>query len=484
MLPPDAFASDAPLGRRVAANLGVLAVGRGAAVAMQFAAFAVVAAHLGPERLGVYTFAIALVGLLRLVPAFGFDQIVPRDIAQRPEVERVLVPNVVYLRLLLALLAYGLLAALLVSIGYDPMAREAALVAGIALALVAGETMRASLATRLRLGWSALGDSLEAALTLGSALALVAAGAGVLPFLLLYVAAKALNVAVVAAAGSALSSYSWRPHPSIWWPIIAQAAPLAAATLAISVYYRLDLVVLARIAPNDEVGQYGLALKFMDAAVLLTAVVMSVVQPVLARSLVEGRAILQRRYGTALHLMAALAMMVGVGGAMTAWRVVPAVPGLGEYEGGGVALAILAPAIALILVTTVVQGMILAARGERTVLRVALVALAANVVLIAALIPAFSYRGAAVATTVTELVVTILSLRAARTLGVHWPRDRTASLAVPTIVLVAVLLPGFLLPAILQVTFGVAAFVGAAVAAGTVSRAELADVFRRRTRPA
>src|ERR671910_2828239 len=169
---------DSDLGSEVARNLTVLAAARAAAAALQFAAFAIVASHLGPELLGVYTFAIAMVALFRLIPTFGFEQIVPRDIAQRPELEASLVPNVLYVRTLLAVVAYGLLALSMVVLGYSVLAQDAALVAGLALVLVAGDTLRATLATRLRLGWSAAADILESALVLLGAVSLTLAGVG------------------------------------------------------------------------------------------------------------------------------------------------------------------------------------------------------------------------------------------------------------------------------------------------------------------
>ena len=473
--------NDPDLGSRVARNLAVLAAARGAAAALQFAAFAIVASHLGPELLGVYTFAIAMVALFRLIPTFGFEQIVPRDIAQRPELEASLVPNVLYVRVLLALLAYGALGVSLVAIGYEPRARDAALLAGFALVLVAGETLRASLAVRLRLGWSAAADLAEAAVVLIGAVLLVSAGSGISSFIVLYVAAKAVNVALVMIGGAWVTSYRWRPRPSTWWPAVRHAAPLAAAALVIALYYRLDMVVLARLAPADEVGQYGLALKFLDAAVLLTAVLMSVLQPLLARAVVDGRAVLQQRYSTSVHLTAVLATLVAVAGAMTAWRLLPELPGLGAYEGAGVALSLLAPAAGIILVATVVQGTLLAGRLERSVLWISLAGLAVNVALIAVLIPTYSYVGAAIATSLTELALIVLSLRATRALGIRWPLGKLGRLTLAAVVLVAVLTLGYLVHPFLQLALGVAAFGAAVLAFRVVDRRELVVAFRRPT---
>jgi O-antigen/teichoic acid export membrane protein len=477
--PPPAHVDPVPLGSRVARNLAVLTAGRGIGVALQFAAFAVIASYLGPGLFGVYSFAVAVVAIFRLLPTFGFEQIVPRDVAQRPELEPSLVPNVLYIRVLLALGAYGLLALAVVLLGYSELSRDAALVAGLALVLVSGETMRASLATRLRLGWSAAADILESALVLAGAVTLVLGGAGLMPFLVLAVVAKTANVGLVMVGATVLTDYGWRPLPRTWFPTLRQAAPLALAALVIALYYRLDIVVLARIAPSADVGQYGMALRFLDAVVLLTAVLMSVLQPLLARAVVEGPDELRRRYGQAVHLTTVLAVLVGVAGAMAAARLVPSLPGLHEYEGAGVALALLAPAGALILVATVIQGTLLAARRERTVLAISVAGLATNVLLLAVLIPAFSYKGAAAATSLTELVLIVLCLRAVRALDVRWPFERVVPLAAATAALAATLAVGLLVHPLLQVGAGLAVYAVCVTVFGAVDRRELRDALRR-----
>jgi len=345
--------------------------------------------------------------------------------------------------------------------------------------LVAGETLRASLATRLRLGWAATADLLEGVVLVVGTVWLVAAGSGLTPFLALWVGAKSANVLLVAIAASRLATYRWPPDPSTWRPALRSAAPIAAAAVVIALYYRLDVIVLARIAPDADVGQYGVALRFLDAAVLLTAVLMSALQPLLARSVVEEGGVLQRRYATSVHLTAVLATLVVVTGTMTAWRLVPALPGFDAYDGAGVALALLSPAAGFILVATVVQGTLLAGRLERVVLRISLVGLATNVVLIAVLIPRYSYFGAALATSLTELVLIVLSLRAVRALGVRWPAERLFRLSLGAAALAAALAVGYLLDPFAQLALGTLTFAVAAVALGIVGRAELAEVVRR-----
>lgn len=467
------------LSRPVARNLAVVFSGRAVALGLQFLAFAVAAAYLEPALLGIYTFAIALTALFRLLPAFSFDPIVTRELAQNPEQEPELVPNAAYLRLALSVVAYAALAATLVVGGYDDLTTEAGLIAGLALPMIALDTFRNPLGVRLRLGWTSIADVLEAAFTLGGAIVIAATGAGVFAFLWLYVAAKALNGGVLVVAVARLADFDWRPKVGNWRGLLVAAAPLALATMLIALYFRIDMVVLARLKPAADVGQYGAAYRFLDALLLVPALVMSVLQPVIARSAVEGRVRLRRRYWRAIQLMAVAGIGIAVLGAMTGPRALPALPGFEDYDGAGRALAALAVAAALSFIGTVVQATLVATHRQRQLLYVAGAALLVNIALNVALIPPYSYMGAAWATVLTEAAVLAFSLWAAHPLHLGLPLGGLGRVLAAGAILAAALAVTYGLPPLVQVAIGVIVYGAAALVTGAVARSELGLFLRR-----
>jgi O-antigen/teichoic acid export membrane protein len=467
------------LARPVARSLAVVFSGRAVTLALQFVAFAVAAAYLDPALLGVYTFAVAFAALFRLLPAFSFDPVLTRDLAQRPQEERMLVPNVAYLRLALAGIAYVGLAATVVLGGYAETRAEAALVAGLVLPMIALDTFRNSLGVRLRLGWTSIADVFEGAITLAGAVVIATTGAGVFAFLWLYVAAKALNGLVLLVAVARIADFDWRPRFGSWPGLMRAAAPLALATVLIALYFRVDMVLLARLKPAADVGQYGAAYKFLDTLLLVPALAISVLQPVIARSAVEGIETLRRRYARALQLMTVAALGVAVIGGMTAARAVPAVPGFEEYGGAGDALAVLSIAAALAFLGTVVQATLIATHRQRQLVYAAGVALVLNVVLNAALIPRYSYMGAAWATVVTEIAVLLFSLWAAHTLRLGWPLRDLGRAAAAGALAAGVLVLTYAFPPLVQVAAGIVAYTAAVVVTGAIARSDVALVLGR-----
>jgi O-antigen/teichoic acid export membrane protein len=462
-----------PVAAGMAKGLTVLASSRGVVLGLQLVTISLLAGHLSPAGLGVFTFGVATANLFRFLPNFGLVQVLGRDIAQQPERERELLPNVVYLRLALGVLTYGLLGASLVLFGFDDAEVRAALIAGLILLIVI-DSFRSSLEVRLRLGWVSIADTVEATATVIGAILLIRAGEGPEAFLWMYVVLKLVNAVMVWAAAGSMGEFSWRPRPALWPPLMRSALPLGLAGLLMALYFRLDVMILARLKPADDVGQYGAGYRFLEAFTVVPTMIMSVLAPVLARSFVEGAAVLQRRYGLAMHLVSVVAIGVSVGGAMTAWRVLPALPGFGEYDGGGVALSILSPAAGLILVGTIVQGALIAGHRQQRLLRISAAGLAANVALNLALIPSYSYIGAAIATTATEVLLVALSIREVRRrLSLRWPVTRMWPVVAAAVAMAAATALTYAVNPFLQVAIAAAVFLAVLAATGGLRPADL-----------
>jgi O-antigen/teichoic acid export membrane protein len=467
------------LGAAVARGFGKLVLGRGFVMGLQFVTLAVLAAYLEPSGLGVYTFGLAAAGLFRLLTNFGLVPVLTREVAQRPEREPELVPNVMYMRALLGVAAYGLLALCMLVVDFGDANARAALIAGLVL-LVVLDVFRSSLEVRLRVGWISLADAAEAAATLVGALLLARADAGVESFLWLYVLLKLMNATVLLLVAARLVRFRWRLHTALWRPLAVAAVPLGVAGVLMVLYYRIDIILLGWLKPASDVGQYGAAYRFVDSFTVLPAMVMTVLSPVFSRSFVEGAQSLQRRFTETIHLMSIAALYVGVVGAAVAWRVLPELPGFDRYEGGAVALSIMCPAAALILLGTVTQGTLISAHLQGRLLRISALGLVLNLLLNAALIPPYSYIGAAVATTTTEVFLFLLSVREAhKRLGLRWDAGRLGRLGLLAVLLGALLALGLLVNPFLQLAAGTAAFAALLSPLGVLRPDELRRLLRR-----
>ena len=466
------------LGRLMFTNLRALATSRAGVTLIQFVAFATLAGHLGARRLGIYSFAVVLSTLFKPFSNFGFRTVTTREVAQDRADARVVVPSLVYLRLLIGFGIYGVLVLTVLVGGYSHAEQTAALVAGIAVMVAALDGFETVLEVKLRLGWVSLADMTEAVVFCTGVIVLSFRGAGPIPFLWLYVGANLLNMVIVMAAALRLQSFQWRPQLSRCLPIVRSSIPLGLAGLFIALYYRMDLAILAALKSSADVGQYGVGYKFLETLNVLPGLGMSVLNPVLARSVLLGHDVLQRRYSAAVHVMTLGGLYVAVGGAMTATRTLPVLPGFAGYHGAGVSLALLSPAAALIFLGTVLSGVMVNAHLQRKLFVISGVVLVVNLGLNLALIPPYSYRGAALATTLSEGAVVAASLWVIhRHLHLHWPLRRLRQSLMATGVLALALLPGYYLHPFAQLAIGTVCFAAALLPTGAITFSDLAAIL-------
>jgi O-antigen/teichoic acid export membrane protein len=193
--------------------------------------------------------------------------------------------------------------------------------------------------------------------------------------------------------------------PSIFF---RDVLPLGAGVLLSALYFRIDLFFIERWHGLEPVGAYNAVFRLVEAMRLLPAAVMAVTFPLLVQT--TDTRLVQRIGGslaTAGVLLAALCI------AMSSW-IVTAVYGV-PYGYAAPAFAVLALALPLFFLNYALTHQVIGWDGQRAYLWIAAVALVANVAANIALVPSQGMVGAAIATVITELVVTAGCLFALRT---------------------------------------------------------------------
>ncbi len=223
--------------------------------------------------------------------------------------------------------------------------------------------------------------------------------------------------------------------------LLRALAPFAAALVALTIYYKVDVLVLASMRAAEDVGEYTAAYKFIDISQALAIVAASAVYPRLARAaLADSRADWAGTRVTELMLLATIPA------AGLLWLVrVPLIHLLygSEYHGATSVFAFLAPAIPALTIN-ILAGYVLSAKG-----RVGLVALlyaAGTVVKVAlnlALIPKLGAVGAGVAMVASETALAVGMLVVMHVVGASSPgRDVVlTALAGAALCAVAAVLP-------------------------------------------
>jgi O-antigen/teichoic acid export membrane protein len=175
--------------------------------------------------------------------------------------------------------------------------------------------------------------------------------------------------------------------------------PLGVAVLVSALYFRIDVYFVERWQGLEAVGGYNAVFRLVEAMRLLPAAVMAVTFPMLVQA-TDTR--LVQRIGAALTIAGIVLAVVCAFGASA---IVPLVYGR-AYLYAAPAFAILALALPLFFLNYALTHQVIGWDGQRAYLVIAVVALAGNVIANIALVPTQGIAGAAIATLLTEIVVT------------------------------------------------------------------------------
>jgi O-antigen/teichoic acid export membrane protein len=261
-------------------------------------------------------------------------------------------------------------------------------------------------------------------LTAAAGIVALVKGAGVVAVAAIYLGGSLLGFAI---ALRLLLRRVARPALRIdiprWWPLMKAAAAIGTASVFAVVLFRADMTILAAFKPADVVGQYGAAYRLLEATLFVSWSVGSAVYPVFSRLSPTSEPAVGFVFERSLKLVVALTLPLAAGALVLADPVVRLVYG-DEYADAANALRLLAPAIALYPVSYVAASLLVSQHRQRAMMIVyGLVALE-NILANFVLIPWLSLDGAALGTSISQLLVTVALISYAQQAAgnIQWTR--------------------------------------------------------------
>ena len=175
--------------------------------------------------------------------------------------------------------------------------------------------------------------------------------------------------------------------------------PLGAAVLISALYFRIDVYFIERWHGLEAVGAYNAVFRLVEAMRLIPAAVLAVTFPLLVQA-IDTR--LVQRIGGALAGAGFAFAPIGVIGSALIVTTVYGEPFLYAAP----AFAMLSLSLPLFFLNYALTHQVIGWDGQRAYLLITVLALIANIAANIALVPARGLVGAAIATFLTELVVT------------------------------------------------------------------------------
>jgi O-antigen/teichoic acid export membrane protein len=398
---PAPSTTDRSAGRVLASNTAWRFVAFVARAMGGLVATILVARTLGPGEFGRYQFALAVTLLLSFLVMLGLPKLLVRELARRPEEAVVQIDSALLVTIVagiaLNLLLFGL------SGLFDT---------GRALLVMAGLTLIADSAARIvmslfwafeRMRYEAVSVGAQEGSFVVLAFPILAAGAGVEGVMFAYLTSRAIGFIVAwAIATRKLHCPTWpRWHRGVVRPLLRACVPFAVDDALSLAYVRIDAVLLGVFKNPRAVGLYQSATNLVLYLNILPRMVNMSMYPQMSRAWPDRPSEIRRLRDASLRMLGAIAVPIAVGSFLLAPRIFgflygPAFePAVGFYQ----ALALIIPF--RMLGNTLGTALTSVDRQAQRALLVGAAA-AVNLGLNLVLIPAWSIRGAVVATLVTE----------------------------------------------------------------------------------
>lgn len=271
---------------RVLGNVGWLMTERIVAMALGFVVNVWFVRYLGPERLGLYSYSVSFAALFGLVASLGLDALLVRDLTRAPQAEHEILGTALVLRTVAAAVGWMAAAAAVLVLREDALTRMlVAVIAtgsfGVAAAVFA-QWFEARIAARGPV-LARIAVYLGTTATRGLLILLAAP---------LWAFAALLAVANLATAGAVYGLYRTTrgSGPPLAFQrgraraLLRDAWPLFVSSLAVTVYMKIDQVMLTAMAGEHENGIYAAAVSLSELWYFIPVALASTLFPFIVKA--------------------------------------------------------------------------------------------------------------------------------------------------------------------------------------------------------
>ncbi len=389
--------------QRIIKNTVSLLTGSVIAGFLHFIVIVYLARVLGPGGFGEISFAMAIVIYFTLIADLGLPLLGTREVAREKDKIKDYLGSILTLRLLLALIGFGLLVLMTFFLNKPVEIRYLIILYGLGL-IPSALLLDWAFQGMEKMEYIGLGRILSGVVYLGLVLGFVKTPNQLLLIPCFQVAGNLL------AAGLLISIFvknfglpKFRVNFVLWKKLIHQALPIGLSLVMVQIIYYADTVMLGFMRSSEEVGYYNAAYKIIFVFILILGAYYNAVFPVISNYFKTSLHLLKKLQSYTIKLMVTVVVPLAVGGTILAKPVMNFLYGA-EYASGAIALQILIWALVLICINSVYAWGLWACDGQNKYLRVVTVQAVSNVVLNFILIPFFGLIGASVATVMAELI--------------------------------------------------------------------------------
>jgi len=364
-----------------------------------------VARYLQPEAYGMLNYAISFVGIFASFSSLGIDNILVRDLARSPERKNEILGTCYVLKSAGSLTLFVVVSAILIFMDRGPIANS------LVVVIAAGEIFKAFDVVR-----SFYQSKVQSKRFVRVQIIVNLVG-NLLKFVLIFLDAPLVWFGVITALntfGTGVgfiytywrlegSPLKWTFRKAVALNLVRESWPITLQGLALHTQARIDQVMLGNMMNNAEVGQYSVAMRFIEIFGFIPVLLVSTFAPAATKAKAASQSLYLERLVNFYRLMFVLFLATAIPIFIFGERVIVLLYGM-EYQAAGVLFSLFSIRLLFTNLGTAKSLYVVNESLFRNSLLNAIVGAITNITVNYLLIPIYGSIGALIATVVSFTV--------------------------------------------------------------------------------
>lgn len=371
----------------------------------------ILARYLGAAAYGILSFAIAFTNLTKILLNLGTDKYLTREIARYKERLPKFINNIIPLKLLLSVFLIIFTFLVLVLLGYNRTTIIVTLILSINLiVLIFAETFVSIFQAHEDMKYQSIGGIIFGILILVGAIIAVIFKQDVIKVAIVYLIASIFYLLFM--LGEYLIKFELPKlefDTKFMIETVKKSIPFGLTSFFYLVYFSIDMVMISYIIGDYATGIYRSAYNLINMFTTLYTVYSFVIFPVMSKFFVESKNLLKKGYEQSVKYLLIFSLPLCMGVFLYAKPILDLIYS-NKYALATEPLQILIWTVPFLFVNGAATLLLNSINKEVKVTKIYIIAASFNIALNLILIPLMSYKGAAIATVVSSILVYCLGL--------------------------------------------------------------------------
>ncbi|MBN2415907.1 flippase [bacterium] len=394
---------------KIAKNTGAVLMGTLVRMGSSFVLILLIARWLGAGGVGEYSIILSLYWIFQKIATMGLEQIIIREVAKAERKAGAYLTAGVIIGIATSVVMSLLMVVFSYLARYNSViVTSCYIMSGAVLFTTVNLVFQALFIAFEKAELSLYGNVFTGVVRLGLSWAALACGYGIIAIMTVFVlsafAGMIINM-VLTKRCIMTRAVTWEKQVTVW---MLKTMPVFAGAQIVNAFSgNITTIIMSLFMSLELVGYYGAAMQLVGAIRMIIQSYKIAIQPVTAKTYVDSLKELRRFCVKSMKYITLFSFPISVGTTLLAQRIISLFypP---EFAISGSLLQVLIWIIPFYGVSMVMTAILIAGEDQKLVFSTLMISLAVRAGLAAALIPLFSYWGAAAAVVASDLVNMLL----------------------------------------------------------------------------